>query len=312
MYLCNIDNQYFLLYLRQMELNIDIKIGRLKKNESLIVSSNDTIRSLKEKIISNFGIAISPVRLGLSAISNDKKVSLASDNKKLSDYGLKNDDRITAKDLGIQVSWRGVYVVEYLGPFLIFLIFFYLSGHFNGPVISNIAFLMVFVHYAKRILESLFVHEFSRSHMPLQNLFVNCAYYWGLFGFLNGYYIFFGNIDFAKNVLTYRLPLIGLFLYAEFNNLQCHLILKQLKAENNGEKGIPKGNFFGFVSCANYFWEFIAWFSYALFVGHWSCFLFAFAGLFIMSKWALQRHRSYKRLFPDYPKNRKAILPFIL
>jgi hypothetical protein len=41
---------------------------------------------------------------------------------------------------------------------------------------------------AQRILESIFVHRFSKSTMPLFSMFRNCAYYWG-FGAYIGYYI---------------------------------------------------------------------------------------------------------------------------
>lgn len=40
--------------------------------------------------------------------------------------------------------------------------------------------------------------------------------------------------------------------------------------------------------------------------------LFALAGMYQMTVWALGKHRNYQKEFSNYPKNRKASIPFIL
>lgn len=41
-------------------------------------------------------------------------------------------------------------------------------------------------------------------------------------------------------------------------------------------------------------------------------YLFAGAGMYQMTMWALGKHRNYKKEFKDYPKKRKAIIPFVI
>jgi len=93
------------------------------------------------------------------------------------------------------------------------------------------------------------------------------------------------------------------------------------------------GGLFDYVSCANYFGEAVEWTGYA--IACWSAIAASFAlwaFLFLGSR-ALQHHKSgsttldtksllftqfslssrfYHDKFEDYPKNRKAFIPFIL
>jgi very-long-chain enoyl-CoA reductase len=39
--------------------------------------------------------------------------------------------------------------------------------------------------------------------------------------------------------------------------------------------------------------------------------LFTTAGFLQMKQWADGKHRNYKKEFPNYPKNRKPIVPFL-
>jgi len=74
----------------------------------------------------------------------------------------------------------------------------------------------------------------------------------------------------------------------------------------------PLTSLFDFVSCPNYFYEFGAWASFTVMTQCIPAGIFALAGVFQMSMWALGKHRNYKKEFSNYPKGRKAIFPFLL
>lgn len=69
---------------------------------------------------------------------------------------------------------------------------------------------------------------------------------------------------------------------------------------------------YSFVSCPNYTYEIGAWVSFSLMTSCLPALLFAIAGAFQMTIWALAKHRNYKKEFKDYPKGRRAIFPFLL
>ena len=47
------------------------------------------------------------------------KQPLVDDEKRLSDLGVEGTAALTVKDLGPQISWRTVFLVEYAGPLII-------------------------------------------------------------------------------------------------------------------------------------------------------------------------------------------------
>jgi steroid 5-alpha reductase family enzyme len=81
-----------------------------------------------------------------------------------------------------------------------------------------------------------------------------------------------------------------------------------------GEQGyaVPRGWLYEYISCPNYFGEIIEWFGWA--IATWSLSGLAFA-LYTASNVgprALSNHRWYREQFPDYPEQRKALIPFVL
>lgn len=67
------------------------------------------------------------------------------------------------------------------------------------------------------------------------------------------------------------------------------------------------------VSCANYFWEVMGWLVFALVTRAYTSWFFFVVSLLQMVDWALKKHKAYKKEFGDkYPRNRKAMIPFII
>jgi len=297
-----------------MELKIINEISKKDKSDYIALCNyTDKVSDLKQIVRNVTGIKINENRLGVFFVdSSNKRTLLSNMNKTLADYGLDKNTTILIKDLGPQIGWRFTYIIEYLGPLLLTIYFFLKLGFDKSNPTQVFGFIMSTFHYGKRLLESIYVHQFSNNTMPLKNLFINCTYYWFIFGVVCNYTLFNINYEEPSYNPFIRYTFAFLFFTCEIKNLKCHLILRELKEKNSGEKGIPNGEGFEYVSCANYFWEFLSWVFFSLFVNSLPFYVFTTFGFLIMRSWAIKKHKEYLKNFPDrYPRNRKAIIPFL-
>ena len=69
---------------------------------------------------------------------------------------------------------------------------------------------------------------------------------------------------------------------------------------------------YNYISCPNYFGEIIEWLGFAIMVWSAPAFIFVLWTVFNLLPRALAHHKWYQNKFPDYPTNRKAIIPFLL
>jgi 3-oxo-5-alpha-steroid 4-dehydrogenase 1 len=103
-----------------------------------------------------------------------------------------------------------------------------------------------------------------------------------------------------------------LFVIGLVINFQSDLIL--IKLRQPGETGykLPTGGFFRWLSCSNYFGELLEWTGWAL--ATWSLPGLAFAvwGAANLVPRAVSHHRWYQEKFPNYPRERRALLPGVL
>ncbi|CAO1619495.1 unnamed protein product [Parajaminaea phylloscopi] len=251
-------------------------------------------------------------------LTTDDKKPLVADADKIS---VPSGSSLYIKDLGPQVAWRTVFLVEYFGPLFIHPLLYWgsqkLYGAYEPSQMQEIALGLVILHYLKREAETLFVHRFSSATMPLFNIFKNSAHYWILSGvFLAGAVYrpalgakaLSGTIQENPAFLT---ACAVVWTLAQLGNFQSHMILRGLRSAGGRERKIPRGGAFELVSCPNYFFETVAWVAFTALTLSPASALFAAVSVGQMVLWAIKKHRNYKKEFgKDYPR-RKVMFPFV-
>lgn len=95
-------------------------------------------------------------------------------------------------------------------------------------------------------------------------------------------------------------------------NHHADAVLLSLRAPGESGYRIPTGGMYRFVSCPNYLGEMIEWAGWALAtrsLAGLAFFLFTVANLLPR---AIAHHRWYRATFPDYPAERRAVIPYLL
>ena len=133
--------------------------------------------------------------------------------------------------------------------------------------------------------------------------------------FLNGYYFSVSqdtyNFDYIYN-WNFSIGLI-LFLVGFWANKRSDRVLQKIKKENgSGHYETPDEFLYRYISCPNYFSESVQWLGWAVMTmapPAWIFFLWTLANLLPR---AVTHHRWYQENFPNYPKKRKALFPFLI
>jgi protein-S-isoprenylcysteine O-methyltransferase Ste14 len=109
-------------------------------------------------------------------------------------------------------------------------------------------------------------------------------------------------------------PFVGgvlLFALGMGINLDADRRLFALRAPGETAYASPRGGLYEFVSCPNYLGEIIEWSGWALASGSLAGAAFAFFTFANLAPRAASHHAWYRRTFPDYPPQRKALIPFV-
>lgn len=211
---------------------------------------------------------------------------------------------------GPTVSARTGWLVMESPAVLVFAVV-YATGEHATDLVPLVLLVMWQSHYVYRAFGYPFLMR-SGARMPVAVVLMAIT-----FNLLNGYV----NARWVAELGTYGPGwlvdprfLVGLVLFAGglALNAVSDRTLRGLRRPGETGYRIPHGGGYRWVSCPNYLGEIVEWFGWAL--ATWSPAGLAFAVYTTanLAPRALDHHAWYRDHFPDYPGNRRALVPYLL
>ena len=206
-----------------------------------------------------------------------------------------------------KVGW---VIMEATAP-LVFAICFVLGN--NANTLTTLVFLVLWeAHYIHRAFLYPFALRSRRRGMPIAVIGFGLLFN-TVNGYLNGRYIFTFATGYTNQWLGDPRFVAGvmLFITGFIINRRADRILQSLRQPAESGYRVPYGGLYRWISCPNYLGEIIIWLGWAL--ATWSLPGLAFAIWTVANLVPRARlhHAWYRKHFPDYPPERRALLPGI-
>lgn len=205
----------------------------------------------------------------------------------------------------------GWVIMEAPAPIL-FGLFFILSDRMSSAPL--IAFLCIYeLHYINRTFIFPFRLKGNRKDMPL-SIALSGTFFNTLNAYIIARYLFTLGPEYATSWLWDPRFIIGavIFLIGFRINTHSDSILRNLLKPGETGYKIPHGGLFKYVSGANYLGELIEWTGFAIATWCLPSVVFVIWTAANLAPRAISSHKWYKEKFPEYPKDRKALIPFIV
>lgn len=104
----------------------------------------------------------------------------------------------------------------------------------------------------------------------------------------------------------------SIFLVGWGINVHSDEILMKLRKPGESGYKIPTGGMYRWISCPNYFSEILEWTGWAILTWSLAGSAFAIYAFANLAPRAFSHHKWYREKFDDYPKERKALIPFVV
>jgi protein-S-isoprenylcysteine O-methyltransferase Ste14 len=205
----------------------------------------------------------------------------------------------------------GWVLMEIPSPALMILFFALGDRHTNGPAIALLCLWLL--HYGNRTF--VFPFRLSPGSKPMPLAIAAFGFLFNLFnGYLNGRYLFSFGPPLPEDWLLGPQFIGGaaVFFTGFAINQHSDAVLRRLRKPGETGYRIPHGGLYRWVSSPNYLGELIEWLGFALASASPAAWVFfAWTACNLVPR-AIAHHRWYRKTFPDYPPERRAILPGLL
>ena len=185
-----------------------------------------------------------------------------------------------------------------------------IAGTVRPGIVTLLFFALWEVHYIHRA----FIYPFTRrgTAKTMSLTVVAMGFFFNLVNaYLNGRYLFSFSPGYSDTWLKDPRFIAGIVLLVAgfIINRQADTVLRNLRKPNENNYKVPYGSLYRWISCPNYLGELLIWTGWA--IATWSPAGLAFA-LWTAANLvprARTNHRWYREHFPDYPVERKALIP---
>lgn len=219
--------------------------------------------------------------------------------------------RHTTKGWGPQINNRLGWILMEV-TVLIVLLYFVFSSFDRQTAVTWTMIGLFCLHYVNRSFIFPFRLHTKGKTMPL--IIVISAVFFNLMnGFSQGYF-FYAFADYSLQWFSDPRFILGLILFITgmLINWKADNILIHLRKPGETHYVIPRSNLFKYISCPNLFGELVEWLGFAILCWNLPALTFFIWTAANLIPRAISHHKWYKGKFPDYPSERKAIIPFLV
>ncbi|XP_057735875.1 steroid 5-alpha-reductase DET2-like [Arachis stenosperma] len=208
----------------------------------------------------------------------------------------------------IKLSSRAAMLMLYTPAFLAGVASFFIFP--NEGLRSTLLQSALTLHFFKRDLEVLFVHKYS-GYMYLDSAIPITL----------SYFISAATMTYSQHLtvteglpqpqIDLMYPGVAVFLIGIIGNLYHHYLLSKLRGVGEKEYKIPKGGLFGLVICPHYLFEITMFYGISMISQTVYSLCFTIGTTFYLVGRSYATRKWYLSKFEDFPKNVKAVIPFV-